>query len=303
MELVIQNLSKTYPNGIQALKDVNLTIPKGMFGLLGPNGAGKSTLIRTLATMQEADAGSVVLGDASASSEQHIDVLGQKEEVRKYLGYLPQSFGFYPRMKAIELMDHFAALRGIVHAGERKDRVEALLRQVNLWEARKQRLGTFSGGMKQRFGIAQALLVEPRLLIVDEPTAGLDPLERNRFLNLISEVGENVVVILSTHIVEDVSSLCTCMAIINKGKILVSGEPQALIDQLQGYIWKKTVDKAELHEIESEYEVVSSQLVSGKTLIHVYAASRPDLSFEQIEASLADVYFHYIKSKGCLADV
>src|SRR6187399_3133226 len=231
MELVIKGLNKTYSNGTQALKDVTLTVRQGMFGLLGPNGAGKSSLMRTIATLQEADSGKITLGD--------IDVLTQKEEVRKILGYLPQEFGVYPKINAITLLDHLAVLKGIINKKERKDVVEALLHKTNLWAARTKNLGGYSGGMKQRFGIAQALLANPKLIIVDEPTAGLDPAERNRFLNLLSEIGENTIVILSTHIVEDVKELCTQMAIINKGEVLFEGHPMKAIEKVQGKVWRK----------------------------------------------------------------
>src|SRR5262245_39648964 len=236
--LRIAHLSKTYPNGVQALRDVTLDIPRGMFGLLGPNGAGKSTLMRTIATLQEADGGSITLDD--------LDVLRQKDEVRKLLGYLPQEFGVYPKVTAEDMLDHFALLKGVSAARQRKEVVHALLRQTNLWDVRKRKLGTFSGGMRQRFGIAQALIAEPRLIIVDQPTAGLDPDERNRFLNLLSEIGENVVVILSTHIVEDVSDLCSRMAVLDEGRVLTTGAPHQLIEELRGSIWQRTVHKSEV---------------------------------------------------------
>src|SRR5690606_24247908 len=231
MELKIRNVSKTYSNGVQALKDVTLTIPAGMYGQLGPNGSGKSTLMRTIATLQEADAGSIRLGD--------LDVLRQKDEVRKVLGYLPQEFGVYPKVSAEALLDHFAVLEGIAERRARREVVEALLRRVNLWDVRKQKLGGYSGGMKQRFGVAVALLGNPKLLIVDEPTAGLDPAERVRILNLLSELGENSVVLLSTHIVEDVSDLCTRMAIIDRGEILLEAEPLRAVEDLRGRIWRR----------------------------------------------------------------
>src|SRR6478672_3890000 len=241
MELQIRGISKTYPNGVHALKDVSLTIPAGMYGLLGPNGAGKSTLMRILATLQEADSGSATLGE--------IDVLGQKDEVRKTLGYLPQEFGVYPNVSAETLLDHFALLKGVASRVVRRQVVEALLQQVNLWEVRKQKLGGYSGGMRQRFGVAVALLGDPKLVIVDEPTAGLDPAERVRFLNLLSELGENSVVILSTHIVEDVTELCTRMAIINKGEILLETEPTAAVARIRGRIWHRVIAKAELADV------------------------------------------------------
>jgi ABC-2 type transport system ATP-binding protein len=283
MRLNISKISKRYPNGVQALKNVTLTIPNGMFGLLGPNGAGKSTLMRILATLQEPDEGSVRLGD--------IDVVNHKDEVRKTLGYLPQEFGVYPKARAEDLLDHFAVLKGFTERRTRKEVVEALLRQTNLWEVRKQKLGGFSGGMKQRFGVAVALLGNPKLLIVDEPTAGLDPAERVRFLNLLSELGENSVVILSTHIVEDVSELCTRMAIIDKGEILLEAEPLGAIDNLRGRIWRRLVSKDEFLKLKEEYAVISTKLLGGRTLVHVYSESSPGSGFEVAEPDLKDVYF------------
>jgi ABC-type multidrug transport system ATPase subunit len=283
MELRINNISKKYPNGVQALKNVTLTIPNGMYGLLGPNGAGKSTLMRTLATLQDLDEGSIRLGD--------IDVLKQRDEVRKTLGYLPQEFGVYPKASAEKLLDHFAVLKGITQRGERKDIVEALLRQTNLWDVRKQKLGGYSGGMRQRFGVAVALLGNPKLMIVDEPTAGLDPAERVRFLNLLSEVGESSVVILSTHIVEDVSELCTRMAIINKGQILLEAEPLAVISEVKGRIWRRIIEKSALAQVERDQQVISTKLLAGKTVVHVYGDERPGLDFEPVEPDLEDVYF------------
>jgi len=287
-ELVIDNVTKTYPNGVQALKGVSLRIPAGMFGLLGPNGAGKSTLMRTIATLQEPDQGSITFGD--------IDVLRQKDAVRRTLGYLPQEFGVYPKVTALELLDHFAVLKGLVEKRKRAEVVDAVLRRTNLWDVRKRRLGTFSGGMKQRFGIAQALLGNPRLMIVDEPTAGLDPAERLRFHNLLSEIGENVVVILSTHIVEDVSDLCSRMAIIASGRVLLSGEPQSAIDTLRGRIWKKVVPREQLADHERDLEVISTHLVAGRTAIHVLAPTRPDPSFQEVPADLEDVYFSTLRA-------
>jgi ABC-type multidrug transport system ATPase subunit len=286
MDLIIENLSKTYPNGVQALKNVSLTIPHGMFGLLGPNGAGKSTLMRILATLQEADSGRAVLGQ--------LDVLKQKDEVRRILGYLPQEFGLYPKVLAIDLLDHFARLKGIVATGERKSVVEALLQQTNLWPHRFKALGGFSGGMKQRFGIAQALLGNPRLIIVDEPTAGLDPEERVRFHNLLAEIGEQVIVILSTHIVGDVSDLCRHMAIIHQGQVLATGEPIEVIERLRGQIWKRFVDKADLPRLQGELNVISTRLFQGRPLIHVHAPEPPP-GFEPVEPDLEDVYFSTIK--------
>ncbi|MGH7453680.1 MAG: ABC transporter ATP-binding protein [bacterium] len=283
MNLAITNLSKTYPNGVQALKNVALSIPTGMFGLLGPNGAGKSTLMRTIATLQEPDAGSIFLDG--------LDVVKQKDEVRKILGYLPQEFGVYPKVSAEMMLDHLAVLKGITSSKERKELIDALLHQANLYDVRKKNLGTFSGGMKQRFGIAQALLGNPKLIIVDEPTAGLDPAERNRFHNLLSEIGENIVVILSTHIVDDVSDLCSHTAIISEGEVLLTGEPLKVIRDLQGKIWKKTIDKRELGDYQSRFKVISTRLFAGKTVIHVFNETQPDGTFEMVEAGLDDVYF------------
>ena len=283
MELQIRGVSKTYPNGVQALKDVSLTIPPGMYGLLGPNGAGKSTLMRILATLQEPDTGSVTLGD--------IDVVRDKDEVRRTLGYLPQEFGLYPKVSAADLLDHFALLKGIGERRARREVTEALLRQVNLWEVRKQKLGGYSGGMKQRFGVAVALLGNPKLLIVDEPTAGLDPAERVRFLNLLSELGENSVVLLSTHIVEDVSELCTRMAIIDRGEILLEAEPLRAVGDLRGRIWRRVISKQELPALEREHAVISTKLLAGRTLVHVYGETSPGAGFEPVEPDLEDVYF------------
>jgi ABC-2 type transport system ATP-binding protein len=286
MQLLIQNLNKTYSNGVQALKDISITINQGMFGLLGPNGAGKSSLMRTIATLQEADSGSVMLGS--------IDVLRQKEEVRKLLGYLPQEFGVYPRVDAVTLLDHLAVLKGVGNAKERKEVVEALLHKTNLWAARNKNLGTYSGGMKQRFGIAQALLANPKLIIVDEPTAGLDPGERNRFLNLLSELGENTIVILSTHIVDDVKELCTDMAIINKGEVLYKGSPADAISEVAGKVWRKRITKPELESHKNNFQVISERLISGKPEIRVFSTSQPDPAFESVPADLEDVYFTHI---------
>ena len=285
MELVINGLSKTYANGVKALDNVSLTIPTGMFGLLGPNGAGKSTLMRILATLQEADSGSVMLGE--------IDVLRQKHAVRKVLGYLPQEFGVYPRVSAYDMLDHIALLKGVVHNGERKALVEALLQKVNLWEHRKRRISGFSGGMKQRFGIAQSLIGEPKLIIMDEPTAGLDPGERNRFYNLLTEIGENVVVILSTHIVQDVQELCRNMAIINKGRLLFAGSPGDALNEVKGRIWEKSIAKSELEGYNAQHKVISNKLIAGRPIIHVYSELRPD-GFTAAEPSLEDVFFSHI---------
>ncbi len=288
MELVIKNLCKTYPGGVKALDDVSLNIPTGMYGLLGPNGAGKSTLMRIIATLQEADSGSVTFGD--------IDVLKDKQLVRQILGYLPQEFGVYPRVTAYEMLDHLAVLKGITIAHERKELVEALLNRVNLMQYRKKPISGFSGGMKQRFGIAQSLLGNPKLIIVDEPTAGLDPGERNRFYNLLAEIGEQVVVILSTHIVQDVRELCSNMAIIDKGKVRFSGKPDEALHTLGGKIWEKTIDKTEIEDYHQKYMFISSKLVSGKPLIHVYSDTHPGNDFRSAEADLEDVFFKTIAS-------
>lgn len=290
MELIIQNLNKTYSNGVQALKDVNLTIKQGMFGLLGPNGAGKSSLMRTIATLQEADSGTIMLGD--------INVLTQKEEVRKTLGYLPQEFGVYPKIDAVTLLDHLAVLKGLTNKKERKEVVEALLHKTNLWPARNKNLGGYSGGMKQRFGIAQALLANPKLIIVDEPTAGLDPAERNRFLNILSELGENTIVILSTHIVDDVKELCTDMAIINLGQVLFKGNPLDAMAEVEGKVWKKKLKKAELDEYKKNFMVISERLVAGSPEIHVFSETALDSSFERMPIDLEDVYFAQISQTG-----
>jgi ABC-type multidrug transport system ATPase subunit len=290
MELRIDGLSKTYSNGVRAVDDVSLTVPQGMFGLLGPNGAGKSTLMRILATLQEPDTGSATLGD--------IDILTEKDRVRETLGYLPQEFGLYPKVRAQDLLDHFAILKGITDRRERKQIVEALLDQTNLTEARKRKLGGFSGGMRQRFGIAVALLGDPRLIIVDEPTAGLDPEERVRFLNLLSELGENAVVILSTHIVEDVSELCSRMAVISRGQILLEGDPGTKIGDLRGKIWQKSIAKDEMDEYAGRMTVISTRLQAGRRMIHVLAEERPDESFDGVEPDLEDVYFTTMLSAG-----
>ncbi len=287
MQLVIDQLSKTYPNGTRALSGVTLSIPPGMFGLLGPNGAGKSTLMRTVATLQEPDTGSVKLGD--------IDVLREKDRLRRVLGYLPQEFGVYPKVTAEELLNHFALLKGISNAKQRREEVHALLHQTNLYDVRKKQLGGFSGGMKQRFGIAQALLGNPKLVIVDEPTAGLDPEERVRFHNLLADIGEQVIVILSTHIVSDVSDLCSRMAIIHQGEVLQLGDPQALTRMLEGRIWAKTIGKETLPEHQQAHAVISSRRTAGRTLIHVYADAKPGDGFEHAVPDLEDVYFATIK--------
>lgn len=288
MQLTIDNVSKTYPNGTRALKDVSLTIPAGMFGLLGPNGAGKSTLMRIIATLQEPDAGSIHLGD--------IDVLQEKRDLRRVLGYLPQEFGLYEKATAEDLLDHFATLKGIEGSSERERVVDSLLERVNLQSARTQQLGSYSGGMKQRFGIAVALIGNPKLIIVDEPTAGLDPAERVRFLNLLSELGEDSVVILSTHIVADVRELCTQMAIIQEGSIIFEGAPQRAVETLEGAIWHKTVSKEELPEYEEHYDVISTKLVAGQPVIHVHSDVRPEEAFEPVAPDLEDVYFTQMKN-------
>ena len=290
MQLTIRNLSKTYPNGTKALKDVSLDIPPGMFGLLGRNGAGKSTLMRILATLQEPDHGSATLGE--------IDVIRDKERVRQTLGYLPQSFGFHPRVTAERLLDHFAILKGIGEPGVRRNVVDSLLQRTNLWEVRKQRVGTFSGGMRQRFGVAVALLGNPKLIIVDEPTAGLDPEERVRFLNLLSEIGEESVVILSTHIVEDVEELCSRLAIIDRGEILFTAEPSLAIDALRGKIWRRSITKDELTALEARLPVISTKLLAGRTIVHVLADSSPGPEFEPVEPDMKDVYFSVMSRRG-----
>ncbi len=289
MELQIRGVSKTYPNGVHALKDVTLMIPAGMYGLLGPNGAGKSTLMRMIATLQEPDAGTITLGD--------IDVVRQKDEIRKTLGYLPQEFGVYPKVSAENLLDHFAMLKGFVGRRARQEVVEALLRKTNLWDARRQKLGGYSGGMRQRFGVAVALLGNPRLLIVDEPTAGLDPAERVRFLNLLSELAQNSVVLLSTHIVEDVSELCTRMAIIDRGEILLEAEPLGAVEALQGRIWHRVISPDALPQLEREQAVISTKLYAGRTVAHVYCDSTPGPGFEPAQPDLEDVYFSAIAGR------
>jgi ABC-type multidrug transport system ATPase subunit len=285
MELHIENLSKTYPNGVKALDEVSLTIPRGMFGLLGPNGAGKSTLMRTIATLQEPDSGNIRLGD--------LDVLHDKMAVRRHLGYLPQEFGVYPKISAYDMLDHIAILKGI--RKERKQLVEDLLKRVNLWDVRKKALGGFSGGMKQRFGIAQALIGDPQLIIVDEPTAGLDPGERNRFYNLLSEIGEQVIVILSTHIVEDVRELCSRMAIIDQGRVLFTGSPSEALSNVEKRIWSSTVSKSQVQELSSKLPVISTRMVGGQPVLHVFSENQPADGFELVKADLEDVFFTYIK--------
>ena len=286
LELRVAGLSKTYSNGVRALDKVSPTIPTGLFGLLGPNGAGKSTLMRTIATLQEPDEGTITLAG--------LNVLTQKEEVRKILGYLPQEFGVYPKISAEAMLRHLAVLKG-VEPTRVKEVAERLLVETNLWDARKKKLGTFSGGMKQRFGIAQALLGDPKLIIVDEPTAGLDPTERLRFLNLLSEIGEEVIVILSTHIVEDVSELCRHMAVISKGQVLVTGDPADAVAGLRGKVWSRVVEKSELPAVEAEHELISTHFLGGRTVVRVCADASPGAGFEPMEAGLEDVYFHTLR--------
>jgi ABC-type multidrug transport system ATPase subunit len=281
--LSITNLTHIYANGTRALDDVSLEIPRGMFGLLGPNGAGKSTLMRTIATLQSPSSGSIKFGE--------LDVIKEPEMLRRTLGYLPQDFGVYPRVSAYDMLDHMAILKGISSGKERKDTVETLLNQVNLWNVRKKAIAGFSGGMRQRFGIAQALIGNPQLIIVDEPTAGLDPEERNRFLNLLAEIGENVVIILSTHIVEDVADLCPRMAVLAGGRIQLEGAPQDLIGRLKGRVWRTAIEKAELEDYRQRYEVISTRLFAGRTLIHVLSDTSPGAAFEPVSGNLEDVYF------------
>jgi len=289
MELIIQNLSKTYPNGVKALNDISLHIHQGMFGLLGPNGAGKSTLMRTIATLQDADSGSVFLDD--------LDVLHDKQGLREKLGYLPQDFGLYPRITAEVMLDHIAQMKGVINKSERKDLVNSLLNKVNLYKDRKKALGTFSGGMRQRFGIAQALAGNPSLIIVDEPTAGLDPSERNRFYNLLSELGENTIVILSTHIVEDVSTLCSQMAIICLGEVLMQGKPSDGISELEGQIYQKSIAKEDLSQYKGQFDVISTQLKEGKLSLRIKSETEPGSGFVPTVTNLEDVYFSYISQK------
>ena len=290
MQLSIKNVSKTYSNNVEALKDVTLEIGNGMFGLLGPNGAGKSTLMRTIAGLQELDSGSITVGD--------IDVSKHKHELRKVLGYLPQEFGLYPKVNALELFDHLATMKGITDSKERDELTKSLLSQTNLWKYRNRKLGTFSGGMKQRFGIAQALIGEPKLIIVDEPTAGLDPTERNRFHNLLSAIGENVIVILSTHIVEDVSDLCSKMAIIKDGKVKLVGEPLTLVKDLKAQVWTGLVTKKDFKNVKNDHQVISSKLSMGKVQIRVLSDQEPIDGFEQVDPEIEDLYFATINELG-----
>jgi len=286
MNLQIKNISKTYSNGVEALKNISLEIGNGMFGLLGPNGAGKSTLMRTIASLQNADEGSIKIGE--------IDIFNDKHSLRKILGYLPQEFGVYPKVTAIELLDHMAIMKGITSSVDRKSEVKALLKKTNLWESRKQRLGTYSGGMKQRFGIAQALLGDPKLIIVDEPTAGLDPMERNRFHNLLSEIGENIIVILSTHIVDDVSDLCNDMAIILNGKLRLKGKPLELIKKINGMVWQGLVEKSDAEDVKNDERIISSRLYMGKVKIRLLSKDKPMEGFEITQPEIEDLYFSAI---------
>ena len=288
MNLLIENLTKTYSNGVQTLNGVSLTIEPGLFGLLGPNGAGKSSLMRTIATLQSPDAGRVVLQNVGG---QDIDVVRQPDDLRKLLGYLPQDFGVYPRIDAITLLDHLAVLKGIHNRAERKESVETLLHRTNLWDVRKKNLSGYSGGMRQRFGIAQALLGNPKLIIVDEPTAGLDPAERNRFLNLLAGLGEDTIVILSTHIVEDVQELCRQMAIINKGELLLAGHPLDAIEMLKGQIWKKRVKPGDVDSMHRAYVVINERMIAGEPVVYAYGTSIPAPGFVPVEAGLEEVYF------------
>jgi ABC-type multidrug transport system ATPase subunit len=295
LRLAIHGLTKTYPNGVRALDGVSLDIPTGMFGLLGPNGAGKSSLMRTIATLQAPDAGSIRFGE--------VDVLAQPDALRRVLGYLPQEFGLYPHLSAEVTLDHFATLKGVVDAGARKELVGALLQQVNLYEGRRKPVGTFSGGMRQRLGIAIALAGAPQLIIVDEPTSGLDPTERHRFLNLLAEVGRDIVVILSTHIVEDVRELCGAMAIINRGRVVLAGDPRRIVDDLRGRLWRKpATSREELAAIRAAHRVISTQLHAGIPVVHVIADSSPGEGFQPLEPDLEDVYFHQLGLAGVAAD-
>jgi ABC-type multidrug transport system ATPase subunit len=291
-KLIIDQLSKTYPNGVKALDNVSIEIENGMFGLLGPNGAGKSSLMRTLATLQDADSGRAMLND--------IDIFQNPTELRKTLGYLPQEFGVYPRISAEQLLDHLSILKGITNRSERKEMVKYLLDKVNLYDKKNKSVKGFSGGMKQRVGIAQALIGSPKLIIVDEPTAGLDPGERNRFYNLLADVGKDVIVILSTHIVDDVRELCTNMAIMNLGQIVYHGSPQKAIDDLKGKVYFKIVDREELQAYASDYKIISNKMVGGKPLIHVYSENSPGNGFEQVNPNLEDVFFSQINTSNVL---
>ena len=288
MKLNIDNISKTYPNSVQALKNISMEIGNGIFGLLGPNGAGKSTLMRTIAALQEADSGTIMLGD--------VDVAKDKQRLREMLGYLPQEFGVYPKVSAIDLLDHMAVMKGITDATNRKEQVDSLLYQVNLWESKDQKLGTFSGGMKQRFGIAQALLGDPKLIIVDEPTAGLDPMQRNRFHDLLSEIGENVVVILSTHIVDDVSDLCNDMAIILNGELKLVGKPLELIKKLEKKVWQGLVEKDVAESLKDDERLISSRLYMGKVKVRLFSDEGPESGFTISDPEIEDLYFATINN-------
>jgi len=281
--LNLHDVSHVYANGTRALDHVTLSIPRGMYGLLGPNGAGKSTLMRAIATLQTPSEGTIRFGE--------IDVVKEPEKLRRKLGYLPQDFGVYPRVSAYEMLEHMAVLKGVAAPADRKRTVETLLEQTNLWSVRKKALAGFSGGMRQRFGIAQALIGNPELIIVDEPTAGLDPEERNRFLNLLAEIGENVVVILSTHIVDDVKDLCPRMAVLANGRVQLEGAPLALIESTRGRIWMKTVDRRELEQARGRYEILSTRLMAGRTVVHIFAERDPGDGFTSVDAGLEDVYF------------
>ncbi len=292
--LELENVTHIYSNGTRALDGVTLSIPKGMYGLLGPNGAGKSTLMRTVATLQSPTEGAIRFGD--------IDVIAEPEKLREKLGYLPQDFGVYPRVSAYDMLDHMAVLKGVASKADRKATVETLLNQTNLWAVRKKAIAGFSGGMRQRFGIAQALIGNPELIIVDEPTAGLDPEERNRFLNLLAEIGENVVVILSTHIVEDVADLCPRMAVISQGRIRLEGAPKELIAQSRGTVWAKTIERSQLEQYQRDYEIISTRLFAGKTIIHVLSQGDPGNGFAAVDGGLEDVYFSTLAATRREAD-
>jgi ABC-type multidrug transport system ATPase subunit len=293
--LDIRDLNKTYPNGVQALDSVSLTIPKGMFGLLGPNGAGKSTLMRTIATLQDPDSGGIRLGD--------IDVLQDPTELRKRLGYLPQEFGAYPRTSPDVMLNHVAVLKGITNKGERKELIEQLLVKTNLWDVRKKNVDTFSGGMRQRFGIAQALIGSPELIIVDEPTAGLDPAERRRFHNLLARIGEDVVIILSTHIVDDVTELCPNMAIMGQGRILVEGQPQTLVDKLNGRLWSRMVGNDDVAGLRNKLPIVSTRRIAGEIEIRVVSENQPEGDLQPVAPNLEDVYFATLLQHGMDVEV
>ena len=294
MSLELRGITKTYPNGVRALNNVSLTIPTGMFGLLGPNGAGKSSLMRTIATLQPPDAGTIHLDE--------LDILANPDALRRILGYLPQEFGLYPNLSGETVLDHFAALKGVAARGERRDLVQALLQQTNLWEARGKAVGGYSGGMKQRLGIAIALAGRPKILIVDEPTAGLDPVERHRFLNLLGGIGEEGIVILSTHIVEDVRELCRNMAIITAGEVILQGDPGVVLDEVRGKIWRKKVRKEELDSLQQQLNVISVRLLAGEPVVNVYSDSDPGQGFAVIEPALEDVYFHRVGAAALAAE-